>query len=62
MSDISFIIVLNYTGKKEERLAWSEKLLTKTRRSGIKDILFGKVIHPKTNEEIHEKLIKGNLS
>jgi thermostable 8-oxoguanine DNA glycosylase len=33
--------------------------LTKARRSIIKDILLGKVIIPKTNEEINEKTDKG---
>jgi hypothetical protein len=62
MNAISAIRVLNSTGNKEERLTRSEKFLTKTWRSGIKDILLGKVKNPKTNEEINEKLIRGNLS
>jgi hypothetical protein len=39
--------------KKEKLSTWREKFLLKARRSGIKDILFGKVTIPKTNEEIN---------
>jgi hypothetical protein len=55
MSAISAIRVLNYTGKKEEWLTWSEKFLAKARRSGIKDMLLGKLTIPKTNEDISKK-------
>jgi hypothetical protein len=56
MSDNSAIRVLNFTGKKEEWSLWSEKFLAKARRSGIKDILLGKLTIPKTNDEINEDL------
>jgi hypothetical protein len=55
MSDISAFRVLNFTGKKEEWSTWSEKFLAKARRSGIKDILLGKLTIPKTNHEINEE-------
>ena len=61
MSDISAIRVLNFTGKKEEWSTWSEKFLAKARRSGIKDVLLGKVTIPKTNEEINEKTDEGKI-
>jgi hypothetical protein len=51
--------VLNLTVKKEEWSTWSEKLLVKARRSGIKDILLGKLTIPKTNNEINEEMDKG---
>jgi hypothetical protein len=59
MSDISAIRVMNFTRKTEEWLTWSEKFLAKARRSGIKDIVLGKVTIPKTNEEINEKTDEG---
>jgi hypothetical protein len=55
MSAISAIRVLNYTGKKEQWSAWSEKFLAKARRSGIKDMLISKLTIPKTNEDISKK-------
>ena len=59
MSDISAIRVLNLTGKKKEWSSWSEKFLSKARRSGIKDILLGKLTIPKTNDEINEETDEG---
>ena len=59
ISDISAIRVLNFTGKKEEWSSWSEKFLAKARRSGIKDILLGKLTIPKTNDEINEETDEG---
>ena len=61
MSDISAIRVLHFTGKKEEWSTWSEKFLAKARRSGIKDVLLGKVAIPKNNEEINEKTDEGKI-
>ena len=40
---------------------WSEKFLAKARRSGIKDVLLGKVTIPKTNEEINKKTDEGKI-
>jgi hypothetical protein len=34
---------------------WSEKFLDNTKRSGLKDVLFGKVDIPNSDEEINEK-------
>jgi hypothetical protein len=59
MSDISAIIILNFTGEKEEFLTWNENFLAKARRSGIKDILLSRVTIPKTNVEIKEKTYEG---
>ena len=61
MRDISAIRVLNFIGKKEEWSKWSEKFLAKTRRSGIKDVLLGKVTIPKNNEEINKKTDEGKI-
>jgi hypothetical protein len=59
MSDISAVIVLNFTGKEEEWSTWTEKSLAKARRSGIKDILLSKFTIPNTNEEINQKVDVG---
>jgi hypothetical protein len=59
ISDISAIRVLNFTGEKEEWSLWSEKFLAKARRSGVKDILLGKLTIPKTNDEVNEETDKG---
>jgi hypothetical protein len=42
--------VLNFSGRKEEWPTWSEKFLAKGKRSGIKDVLLGKLQTPKTSE------------
>jgi hypothetical protein len=55
MSDLSAIRALNFFGRKEEWLTWSEKFLAKAKRSGIKDVLLGKLQIPKTSEELEEK-------
>jgi hypothetical protein len=54
MSVVSAIWVLNFTGNKEEWSTWSEKLLAKARKSGIKEILLDKLTIPKTNNEINK--------
>jgi hypothetical protein len=59
MSAISFIRILNFTGKKQELLTCSEKFLVKARRSGVKYILLDEVTIPKNNEEINEKTDEG---
>jgi hypothetical protein len=41
--------------EKKNYPSWSEKFLAKARRSGIKDILLGKLRITKTNDEIHEE-------
>jgi hypothetical protein len=55
MSDLSAIRVLNFSRRKEECPTWSEKFLAKAKRSGIKDVLLGKLQIPKTSEELEEK-------
>ena len=62
MTEFSAIPVLNITGKKEEWSSWSEKFLAKARRSGIKDILLGKLPIPKTNDEINEETDEGKTT
>jgi hypothetical protein len=59
MSDLSAIRVLNFLGRKEEWPPWSEKFQTKAKRSGIKDVLLGKLQIPKTSEEFEEKSEEG---
>ncbi len=59
MSDLSAIRVLNFLGRKEERPTWSEKFLAKAKRSGIKDVLLGKLQIPTTSEELEEKSEEG---
>jgi hypothetical protein len=57
MNDISAIRVLFY--RKERRMVeMGYKLLSKSRRSGIKDIILDKFTIPKTNEETNEKQMK----
>ena len=60
MDDFSNIRILSLTGKKDERVAWSEKFLARSRRSGIKNLLLGKIEIRKTGEEINEKAEDGN--
>jgi hypothetical protein len=59
MSDLSAIRVLNFSGRKEEWPTWSEKFLAKAKRSGIKDVLLGKLEIPKTSDELEEKSEEG---
>jgi hypothetical protein len=47
MTDFSAIRVLNFSGRKEEWPSWNKKFLAKAKRSGIKDVLLGKVEIPK---------------
>jgi hypothetical protein len=51
--------VLNFSGGKEEWPTWSEKFIPKAKRSGIKDVLLGKLQIPKTSEEMEEKSEEG---
>ena len=59
MSDLSAIRVLKFSGRKEEWPNWSEKFLSKAKRSGIKDVLLGKLQIPKSSEEFEEKTEEG---
>jgi hypothetical protein len=59
MSDLSVIRVLSFSGSKDEWATWSEKFLAKTKRSGIKDVLLGKVLIPKSSEVFDEKTDEG---
>jgi hypothetical protein len=55
MNDISAIRVLNFTGKKEEWSTLSETFLAKARRSRFIEILIGRYLIPKSNDEISEE-------
>jgi hypothetical protein len=44
MSDLSAIRALSFSGSKDEWPTWSEKLLAKAKRSGIKDVFLAKVL------------------
>jgi hypothetical protein len=59
MAHFSAIWVLNFSGRKEEWPSWSEKFLAKAERSGIKDILLGKVEIPTSLDIIDEKTEEG---
>jgi hypothetical protein len=59
MTDFSAIWVLSFPGRKEDRPSWNEKFLAKAKRSGIKDIMLGKVEIPTSLDVIDEKTEKG---
>jgi len=59
MSDFSTIRVLNFSGKKDDWPTWSEKFLAKAKRSGMKDVLMGKVEIPRTQDPIDERTDEG---
>jgi gag-polypeptide of LTR copia-type len=59
MTDFSAIWVLNFSGRKEEWPSWNEKFLAKAKRSGIKDVLLGKVEIPTNLHLIDEKTEEG---
>jgi hypothetical protein len=59
MTDFSAIRVLNFSGRKEEWPSWNEKFLAKAKRSGIKDLLLGKVEIPTSLDVIDEKTEEG---
>jgi hypothetical protein len=50
---------LSFLGSKDEWPTWSEKFLAKATRSGIKDVLLGKVLIPKSSEVFDEKTDEG---
>jgi hypothetical protein len=59
MSDFSAIWVLNFSGRKEEWPSWSDKFLAKAKRSGIEDVLLGRVEIPTSLDVIDEKTDEG---
>jgi hypothetical protein len=59
MSDLSAIRVLSFSGSRDEWPTWSEIFLVKAKRSGIKDLLLGKVLIPKSPEVFDEKTDEG---
>jgi hypothetical protein len=52
---------LSFSGSKDEWPTWSEKFLAKAKRSGIKDVLLGKVLIPKSSEVFDEKTDEGKI-
>jgi hypothetical protein len=59
MSDLSAIQVLSFSGSKDKWPTWSEKFLAKAKLSGIKDVLLGKVLIPKSSEVFDKKTDEG---
>jgi hypothetical protein len=59
MTDFSAIRVLRFSGRKEEGPSWNEKFLAKAKRSGITDVLLGKVEIPSSLDVIDEKTEEG---
>jgi hypothetical protein len=55
ISDICLIRVLTLSGKNKEWPIWSEKFLSKAKRSQHKDLLLGKIKTPKSEVEINGK-------
>jgi C2H2 zinc-finger/Zinc knuckle len=51
--------VLNFSGKKEDWPTWSEKFQAKAKRSGIKDVLLGRVEIPRTQDPMDEGTEEG---
>jgi hypothetical protein len=59
MSDLSAIRVLSFSASKDDWPTWSEKCLAKAKRSGIKDVLLGKVLILKSSEVFDKKTDEG---
>ena len=59
MTDFSDIRVLNFSGRKEEWPSWNEKFLANAKRSGIMDVLLGKIKIPTSLDVIDEKTEEG---
>jgi gag-polypeptide of LTR copia-type len=59
MTDFSAIGVLTFSGRKKEWPSWSEKFLAKAKRSGIKDVLLGRLEIPTSLDVIDEKTEEG---
>jgi hypothetical protein len=51
MTDLSTIRVIPFYGKSEEWPTWGDKVLSKARRYGFKDVLLGKVKVPRADED-----------
>jgi hypothetical protein len=59
ISDLGAIQVLSFSGSKDEWPTWSENFLAKAKRSGVKDVLLGNVLIPKSSELLDEKKDEG---
>jgi hypothetical protein len=54
MTDLTTIRVIPFSRKVDEWPIWSEKILSKAKRYGFKDVLVGKMSIPKEDEEFDE--------
>jgi hypothetical protein len=54
MTDMNAFRVIPFCGKVEEWPIWSERFLAKVKLCGFKDLLLGKLLIPKVDEEIDE--------
>jgi hypothetical protein len=59
MSDLSAFQVFSFSGSKGEWPTWSEKFFATVKRSGIKDVLLGKDLIPKSSEVFDDKTDEG---
>jgi hypothetical protein len=62
MTDTNTIRVIPFCDKVEEWPIWSERFLAKAKRCGFKDLLLGKLLIPKVDEEIDETSDIGSKS
>jgi hypothetical protein len=60
MTDMNAIRVITFCGKVEEWPIWSETFLAKAKCCDFKDVLLGKLLIPKMDEEIDETSDIGN--
>jgi hypothetical protein len=54
MTDLTSIRLIPFCRKVDEWPIWSEKVLSKAKRYGFKDVLVGKMSIPKEDEEFDE--------
>jgi hypothetical protein len=59
MSGLRAIQVLSFSGIKDEWPTWNEKFLSKAKRSGIKNVLLGKIRILKSSGVFDEKTDEG---
>jgi hypothetical protein len=59
MTDLTSIRVIPFSRNVDEWPIWSEKVLSKAKRYGFKDVLIGKMSIPKEDEEFDEVLDLG---
>jgi hypothetical protein len=54
LTDLNTIRAIPFYGKVDEWLIWSERFLAKSRRSGFKDLMLGKLSIPTVDEKFDE--------